>query len=115
MMSSILSCQRNGINKCIAFVCCKGRYKKWNNHQNLNFVINFGDIVDGKCPPDQSLDAVKKIPGPNGQAYYDISPGPEYRIVVLDGYDISAIGWPRSSSQNPTSIGVSREEEPKFR
>jgi manganese-dependent ADP-ribose/CDP-alcohol diphosphatase len=23
------------------------------------------------------------------------SPGPEHRIVVLDGYDISAIGWPR--------------------
>jgi manganese-dependent ADP-ribose/CDP-alcohol diphosphatase len=35
--------------------------KKWNNHQNLNFVINFGDIVDGKCPPDQSLDVVKKV------------------------------------------------------
>ncbi|KAG5230228.1 hypothetical protein OIU78_029983 [Salix suchowensis] len=103
--------------------------QKWNSHQNLNFVINFGDIVDGKCPPYQSLDAVKKvnnefqkfkgpvfhlignhclynlprdillpllkIPGPNGQAYYDISPGPGYRIVVLDGYDISAIGWPR--------------------
>jgi manganese-dependent ADP-ribose/CDP-alcohol diphosphatase len=30
--------------------------KKWNNHQNLNFVINFGDFVDGKCPPDQSLE-----------------------------------------------------------
>jgi manganese-dependent ADP-ribose/CDP-alcohol diphosphatase len=35
--------------------------KKWNNHQNLSFVINFGDIVDGKCPPDQSLDVVKKV------------------------------------------------------
>ncbi|PPD84847.1 hypothetical protein GOBAR_DD18207 [Gossypium barbadense] len=105
--------------------------KNWNDHKNLNFVINFGDIIDGKCPKDQSLNAVKKVASefenfhspvyhmignhclysfprdkllpllkiPNHgdgrtHAYYDFSPTPGYRFVVLDGYDISAIGWP---------------------
>ncbi|KAL8057292.1 hypothetical protein ABFX02_04G175200 [Erythranthe guttata] len=34
--------------------------KNW-NHQNLKFAINFGDIVDGFCPKDQSLTSVNKI------------------------------------------------------
>lgn len=34
------------------------------------------------------------IPSVDDCAYYDFSPSPEYRIVVLDGFDISAIGWP---------------------
>ncbi|XP_057787910.1 manganese-dependent ADP-ribose/CDP-alcohol diphosphatase-like [Salvia miltiorrhiza] len=101
--------------------------KKW-NEEKVNFVINFGDIVDGYCPKDQSLAAVKNIvnefslfngpiyhmignhclynlsretllpmlniPTTDLHAYYDFSPVPEYRFVVLDGYDISAIGWP---------------------
>ena len=45
--------------------------------------------------PRDKLLPLLKIPGLNGHAYYDFSPGPEYRIVVLDGYGISAIGWPR--------------------
>ncbi|KAK3037510.1 hypothetical protein RJ639_030318 [Escallonia herrerae] len=101
----------------------------WPNQQKLKFVVNFGDIVDGFCPKDQSLTAVKKvlhefdnfngpvyhmignhclynlprnellpllkIPSISGHAYYDFSPIPEYRFVVLDVYDISAIGWPQ--------------------
>lgn len=35
--------------------------QKWNNHGMLKFVMNFGDIVDGKCPQADSLNAVKKI------------------------------------------------------
>ncbi|GFP99035.1 manganese-dependent ADP-ribose/cdp-alcohol diphosphatase [Phtheirospermum japonicum] len=102
--------------------------RKW-KERKVNFVINFGDIVDGFCPKDQSLTTIKKIAdefnifnGPvyhmignhclynlprekllpllnihnrNNLAYYDFSPVPEYRFVVLDGYDISAIGWPK--------------------
>eukprot|EP00258_Populus_trichocarpa_P022423 XP_024438442.1 manganese-dependent ADP-ribose/CDP-alcohol diphosphatase isoform X1 [Populus trichocarpa] len=120
--------------------------QKWNNHQNLNFVINFGDIVDGKCPPGQSLDAVKKvnnefqkingpvyhlignhclynlprdkllpllkIQGLNGLAYYDFSPSPEYRIVVLDGYDISAIGWPQGHSKTLQALEFLEKKNP---
>ncbi|CAK7357315.1 unnamed protein product [Dovyalis caffra] len=120
--------------------------QKWNNHRNLNFVINFGDIVDGKCPSDQSLDAVKKvdnefqkfngpvyhlignhclynlprdkllpllkIPGLNGHAYYDFSPSLEYRIVVLDGYDISAIGWPQGHSKTLQALEFLETKNP---
>lgn len=102
--------------------------EKW-NEEELKFVINFGDIVDGYCPKDQSLAAVTNIvnkfrlfnghvhhlignhclynlpresllpmlniPTQDLHAYYDFSPVPEYRFVVLDGYDISAIGWPK--------------------
>lgn len=103
--------------------------KRWNHLSKLSFAINFGDIVDGFCPKDQSVDAVTRmvnefnqfngrvyhmignhclynlsrskllpllnIPSIDGSAYYDFSPTPEYRFIVLDGYDISAIGWPK--------------------
>ena len=106
----------------------KRAIKKWNDQNTLKFVVNFGDIVDGKCPSDQSLQAVErvvnefekfsgpvyhmignhclynlprsalvdllKIPTVTDLAYYDFSPSPGFRIIVLDGYDISALGWP---------------------
>ncbi|CAK9137533.1 unnamed protein product [Ilex paraguariensis] len=120
--------------------------QKWNNHQKLKFVINFGDIVDGFCPKDQSLNAVKKvvnefqifngpayhmignhclynlprdkllpllkIPSVDGHAYYDFSPIPEYRFVVLDGYDISAIGWPQDHPKTMQALKFLREKNP---
>ncbi|KAG4116766.1 hypothetical protein ERO13_D12G188312v2 [Gossypium hirsutum] len=117
--------------------------KNWNDHKNLNFVINFGDIIDGKCPKDQSLNAVKKVASefenfhspvyhmignhclysfprdkllpllkiPNHgdgrtHAYYDFSPTPGYRFVVLDGYDIKN---PNSDKYSPEGLkGVDR-------
>ncbi|XP_057466353.1 manganese-dependent ADP-ribose/CDP-alcohol diphosphatase-like [Actinidia eriantha] len=120
--------------------------QKWNDLQKLKFTINFGDIVDGYCPKDQSLNAVKtlvsefeifdgpvfhmignhclynlsrdkllpllKIPGLNGSAYYDFSPIPEYRFVVLDGYDISAIGWPRDHPNTVEALKFLRAKNP---
>ncbi|GFZ07853.1 manganese-dependent ADP-ribose/CDP-alcohol diphosphatase-like protein [Actinidia rufa] len=120
--------------------------RKWNDLQKLKFTINFGDIVDGYCPKDQSLNAVKtlvsefeifdgpvyhmignhclynlardkllpllKIPGLNGSAYYDFSPIPEYRFVVLDGYDISAIGWPRDHPNTVEALKFLRAKNP---
>ncbi|XP_078432522.1 manganese-dependent ADP-ribose/CDP-alcohol diphosphatase-like protein [Wolffia australiana] len=102
--------------------------KTWNDHNALSFALNFGDIVDGKCPKSQSLPTVKrmvnefdqfdgpvhhmignhclynlpratlvkllKIPAPSDTAYYHFSPRPGFRIVVLDGYDVSALGRP---------------------
>jgi len=35
--------------------------KEWNTYQKHMFVINFGDIVDGFCPKDQSIDSVRKV------------------------------------------------------
>ncbi|GAB4845731.1 hypothetical protein Ancab_039133 [Ancistrocladus abbreviatus] len=120
--------------------------QKWNNSQKLNFAINFGDIVDGFCPKDQSLDSVKKvtaefekfngpvyhmignhclynlprrellpllkIPGHNGFAYYDFSPIPTYRFVVLDAYDISAIGWPHDHPNTLKALKLLNEKNP---
>ncbi|EYU34508.1 hypothetical protein MIMGU_mgv1a023153mg [Erythranthe guttata] len=98
--------------------------KNW-NHQNLKFSINFGDIVDGFFHKHQSLTSVNKfrlfngptyhmivnhclynlprdkllpllnIRNPNSIAYYEFSPIAEFQFVVLDGYDVSAIGWPK--------------------
>ncbi|XP_057950663.1 manganese-dependent ADP-ribose/CDP-alcohol diphosphatase [Malania oleifera] len=120
--------------------------KKWNSHQKLEFVINFGDIVDGFCPRDKSLTTVQKvvdefenfsgpiyhlignhclynlprnkllpllkISSPDRCAYYDFSPTPEYRFVILDGYDISAIGWPHDHPKTLEALKFLQEKNP---
>ncbi|KAM7277496.1 hypothetical protein ACFE04_019362 [Oxalis oulophora] len=120
--------------------------QNWNKHQKHKFVMNFGDIVDGFCPKDQSLNAVQKvvhefekfngpvyhmignhclynlprdqllpllkIPSNNGCAYYDFSPTPEYRFVVLDAYDISAIGWPQDHPKTLEALKILSEKNP---
>lgn len=120
--------------------------KNWNSHQKLKFCVNFGDIVDGFCPKEESLTAVKgvvkefdnfngptyhmlgnhclynlprktliellRIPSLNGHAYYDFSPIPEYRFVVLDGYDISAIGWPQDHPNSFEAMKVLQTKNP---
>lgn len=119
--------------------------EKW-NEEEVKFVINFGDIVDGFCPKDQSLAAVKNIvnefslfngpvyhmignhclynlprdrllpmlniPSHDLHAYYDFSPVPEYRFVVLDGYDISAIGWPKDHPKTVKAMDFLWERNP---
>ncbi|KAF0898385.1 hypothetical protein E2562_007227 [Oryza meyeriana var. granulata] len=73
--------------------------RTWNAHNHVRFCVNFGDIVDGFCPKDRSLPAVQAVvaemPSSSGRAYYDFSPFPGYRFVILDAYDFSAVGWPR--------------------
>ncbi|KNA16951.1 hypothetical protein SOVF_084280 [Spinacia oleracea] len=120
--------------------------QRWNSLQHLSFAVNFGDIVDGFCPKDQSLDSVKKvaskfeefngsvyhmignhclynlsretllpllkIPSNDGCAYYDFSPIPGYRLVVLDGYDISAIGWPEDHPKSMEAMRILKEKNP---
>ncbi|XP_061355241.1 manganese-dependent ADP-ribose/CDP-alcohol diphosphatase-like [Gastrolobium bilobum] len=120
--------------------------KEWNTHQKHKFVINFGDIVDGFCPKDQSLNTVKKVVddfemfrGPvyhmignhclynlprstllpllkiqtlDCRAYYDFSLVAEYRFVVLDAYDISAIGWPQDHPRTVEALKLLREKNP---
>ncbi|XVF11666.1 hypothetical protein REPUB_Repub08aG0046800 [Reevesia pubescens] len=131
-----------------SFLVLQSAVKSWNNHKNLNFSINFGDIVDGKCPKDQTLNAETKVVSefenfngpvyhmignhclynlprdkllpllkiPNlggGHAYYDFSPTPEYRFVVLDGYNISAIGWPHDHPNTLEALKFLREKKKK--
>ncbi|KAI3727002.1 hypothetical protein L1987_66809 [Smallanthus sonchifolius] len=121
--------------------------QNWNNHQNVSFSLNLGDIVDGYCPKDQSLDAVKKVVKefdkfngrvyhmignhclynlprsellplmnfPNvDRAYFDFSPIPEYRFIVLDGYDISAIGWPHDHPHTIEALNFLNEKNPNL-
>lgn len=119
---------------------------QWNNHKGHKFALNFGDIVDGHCPKDQSLDAVRKvveefekfngstyhmignhclynlprnrllpilkIQNSDGRAYYDFSPIPEFRFVILDGYDISAIGWPQDHPRTLEALKLLQEKNP---
>ncbi|MCH94063.1 manganese-dependent ADP-ribose/CDP-alcohol diphosphatase-like, partial [Trifolium medium] len=129
-----------------SFLVLQRAVKEWNTHQKHKFVINLGDIVDGFCPKDQSIHAVKKVVdefgmfrGPvyhmignhclynlprstllpllkiqtlDGCAYYDFSPVPEYRFVVLDSYDISAIGWPQDHPRTLEAMKLLREKNP---
>lgn len=129
-----------------SFLILQSAVQRWNNCRKLKFVMNFGDIVDGFCPKDQSLEAVKKvinefekfngpayhmignhclynlprhkllpllkIPSVDGRAYYDFSPTPEYRFVVLDGYDISAIGWPQNHPNTLEALKFLEEKNP---
>ncbi|XP_043723785.1 manganese-dependent ADP-ribose/CDP-alcohol diphosphatase isoform X2 [Telopea speciosissima] len=53
-----------------------------------------------------------KIPTLEGHAYYDFSPTPEYRFVVLDGYDISAIGWAKEHPNTLEALKLLQEKNP---
>ncbi|CAH9084820.1 unnamed protein product [Cuscuta epithymum] len=128
-----------------SFIVLQRAVHKW-NQQKHNFVLNFGDIVDGFCPKDQSFAAVKKlvdefdrfngpvyhmignhclynlsrdkllpllrIPGYGGRAYYEFSPVPEFRFVILDCYDISAIGWPEDHPNTLNALKLLGEKNP---
>ncbi|KAK7302151.1 hypothetical protein RJT34_13032 [Clitoria ternatea] len=48
----------------------------------------------------------------DGCAYYDFSPVPEYRFVILDSYDISAIGWPEDHPKALEAVKVLRDKNP---
>ncbi|KAH7685638.1 Mn(2+)-dependent ADP-ribose/CDP-alcohol diphosphatase protein [Dioscorea alata] len=119
---------------------------KWNNHKELKFSVNFGDIVDGFCPKEKSLETVQtvikefekfngpvyhmignhclynlprsklvpllKMPAIHGCAYFDFAPYPGYRFVVLDAYDISAIGWPKDHPKTMAAMKFLQEKNP---
>ncbi|XP_042440479.1 manganese-dependent ADP-ribose/CDP-alcohol diphosphatase-like [Zingiber officinale] len=55
--------------------------------------------------PRNQLISLLKLPSESDHLYYDFSPSPEYRFVVLDPYDISAIGWPHD---HPNTLAASR-------
>ncbi|KAL8529939.1 hypothetical protein ACS0TY_007129 [Phlomoides rotata] len=62
--------------------------------------------------PREKLLPLLNIRGRDSLAYYDFSPVPEYRFVVLDGYDISAIGWPKDHPNTLKAINFLKERNP---
>ena len=74
-----------------SFLCYKVVFEKWNNFQKLKFVISFGDIVNRFCPKVQSLNVVENLVDEFKDFYWSYLS--HDRLVVLDGYDISVIGW----------------------
>lgn len=45
--------------------------------------------------PREDLNKILSIPtSANSHSYYSFSPHPKFRFLVLDGYDVSALGWP---------------------
>lgn len=42
----------------------------------------------------QVLNERLNMSGPGGASYYCFCPHPAWRILVLDGYDVSLLGWP---------------------
>ncbi|KAE8707458.1 Manganese-dependent ADP-ribose/CDP-alcohol diphosphatase [Hibiscus syriacus] len=93
--------------------------KSWNDCKNLNFVINFGDIVDGKCPKDQSLDAVKKVVGeyPIMAVVMPTRTMTFHQPQVIDllywmDMIFSAIGWPIDHPNTLEAMKVLNEKNP---
>ncbi|KAL3618076.1 hypothetical protein CASFOL_038397 [Castilleja foliolosa] len=62
--------------------------------------------------PREQLLPVLNIHSRNHLAYYDFSPIPEFRFVVLDGYDISAIGWPKDHPKTLKAQTFLKEKNP---
>ncbi|RID78678.1 hypothetical protein BRARA_A01476 [Brassica rapa] len=64
--------------------------------------------------PRRELLPLLNIPSRDGDnnAYYEFSPTPEYRVVVLDGYDISAVGWPEDHPKTMAALKILEEKNP---
>ena len=62
--------------------------------------------------PREKLLPLLNIHGRDSLGYYEFSPVPEYRFVVLDGYDISAIGWPKDHPNTIKALNFLMERNP---
>lgn len=56
--------------------------------------------------PRDKLISLLQTPSLHGCAYYEFSPVPEYRFVVLDAYDISAIGWAQNHPKTLSALQI---------
>lgn len=64
--------------------------------------------------PRSKLVALLKMPTGSDRAYYDFSPCPEYRFVVLDAYDFSVLGWPRDHPVTAAAMKLLEEKNPNI-
>jgi manganese-dependent ADP-ribose/CDP-alcohol diphosphatase len=62
--------------------------------------------------PRSKLVSLLKMPTASDRAYYDFSPCPEFRIVVLDAYDFSCLGWPQDHPVTAAALKLLDEKNP---
>ncbi|KAI5057569.1 hypothetical protein GOP47_0027584 [Adiantum capillus-veneris] len=62
--------------------------------------------------PRNELNNMLQIPSENGTSYYAFSPAPGFQIIVLDGFDISVMGWPEGHPHRDEAIRLLEEKNP---
>ncbi|URD83655.1 lysine ketoglutarate reductase trans-splicing related 1 [Musa troglodytarum] len=62
--------------------------------------------------PRSKLISLLKLPSIHGHAYYDFSPCPGYRFIVLDAYEISTIGWPQGHPNTLAAMQILEAKNP---
>jgi manganese-dependent ADP-ribose/CDP-alcohol diphosphatase len=62
--------------------------------------------------PRSKLVSSLRMPTDSDRAYYDFSPCPEFRIVVLDAYDFSCLGWPQDHPVTAAALKLLDEKNP---
>ena len=60
----------------------------------------------------QVLNERLNMGGPGGASYYAFSPHPAWRIMVLDGYDVSLLGWPEQHPLHQQARSILAERNP---
>lgn len=62
--------------------------------------------------PRTKLISLLKVPSDDDHAYYNFSPSPGYRFVVLDAFEISAFGWPKDHPNTQEAFRILRMKNP---
>ena len=60
----------------------------------------------------QVLNERLRMGGPGGASYYSFSPHASWRVIVLDGYDISLLGWPPEHPLHQQALQILNERNP---
>lgn len=60
----------------------------------------------------QVLNMRLNMGGPGGASYYAFAPHPAWRIIVLDGYDVSLLGWPADHPLHQQALSILDERNP---
>ena len=61
----------------------------------------------------QVLNKRLRMGGPGGASYYSFSPHARWRVIVLDGYDVSLLGWPPEHPTAPASSADPERAQPQ--
>ena len=60
----------------------------------------------------QALNAKLRMGGATTASYYSFEPHPRWRFVVLDGYDISMLGWPEGHAHHEQAKAILEKSNP---
>ena len=60
----------------------------------------------------QVLNERLRMGGPGGASYYSFSPHASWRVVVMDGYDVSLLGWPPEHPLHQQALQILNERNP---